>query len=63
MPWPRLRSWAYRWGSRRPLQDDNTAHFAVTGDSATAAQGDTATMDLGVVTHGPAAVFYAAVTP
>ncbi|MEV7362982.1 hypothetical protein ACFV2L_38505 [Streptomyces sp. NPDC059687] len=40
------------------LRADNTADFAVTGDSATAAQGDTVTMNFSMVNNGPATIFY-----
>ncbi|WP_157856246.1 hypothetical protein [Actinacidiphila yeochonensis] len=40
------------------LQADNTADFAVTGDSATAAQGDTVTMHFSMANNGPATIFY-----
>jgi hypothetical protein len=39
------------------LQADNTADFAVTGDSATAAQGDTVTFNFSMANHGPATLF------
>ncbi|WP_115975187.1 hypothetical protein [Streptomyces sp. 3212.3] len=40
------------------LRADNAADFAVTGDSATAAQGDTVTMNFSMVNNGPATIFY-----
>jgi hypothetical protein len=39
------------------LQAANTADFAVTGDSATAAQGDTVTLHFSMANHGPATIF------
>ncbi|MEE4543338.1 hypothetical protein V2S66_15335 [Streptomyces sp. V4-01] len=40
------------------LQAANTADFSVTGASATAAQGDTVTLDFTMTNNGPATVFY-----
>jgi hypothetical protein len=40
------------------LQADNTADFAVTGDSETAALGDTVTMHFSMVNNGPATIYY-----
>lgn len=40
------------------LQAANTADFSVTGASATAAQGDTTTLDFAMTNNGPATIFY-----
>lgn len=40
------------------LQAANTADFSVTGASATAAEGDTVTLDLAMTNNGPATIFY-----
>ncbi len=40
------------------LQAANTADFSVSGASATAAQGDTVTLDFAMTNNGPATIFY-----
>lgn len=40
------------------LQAANTADFSVAGASATAAQGDTVTLDFSMTNNGPATIFY-----
>jgi hypothetical protein len=40
------------------LQAANTADFSVTGASATAAEGDTVTLDFAMTNNGPATIFY-----